>query len=166
MTHDLTIRSSVAHWGAAAFPCFIGQGGIKRHKQEGDGATPVGLFPFREVFYRADRIEQPLTALPITAITPQMGWCDAPHHLQYNRLVKLPFEASHERLHREDGAYDLVLVVGYNDAPPVPGLGSAIFVHLKGDKTYTKGCVALDRADLLHVLSMATIGSFLHVSCD
>ena len=28
---------------------------------------------------------------------------------------------------RDDGAYDLVVPLGYNDAPPEPGRGSAIF---------------------------------------
>src|SRR3546814_19709072 len=50
--------------------------------------------------------------------------------LHYNRLVRLPFAASHERMWRDDGLYDLVVEIGYNDMPPVPGLGSAIFLHL------------------------------------
>lgn len=163
MMYDLIIRPPFAHWGPASFTCFIGHGGIELQKREGDGATPVGIFPFREVFYRADRIGQPFTALPVTAMTPEMGWCDAPQHLQYNRLIAKPFDASHECLYRQDGVYDLVLVVGHNDAPPLPEQGSAIFVHLKGDKTYTEGCVALDLDDLLHILSTATAKTTLRV---
>ena len=31
---------------------------------------------------------------------------------------------------REDGLYDLVVVVGYNDDPPEGEWGSAIFLHI------------------------------------
>ena len=48
----------------------------------------------------------------------------------YNRLVKLPYAASHEELWRDDHLYDLVVVLGFNDDPVVPGKGSAIFLHL------------------------------------
>src|SRR3546814_5636749 len=74
--------------------------------------------------------------------------------LHYNRLVRLPFAASHERMWRDDGLYDLVVEIGYNDMPPVPGLGSAIFLHLaRPDWGPTDGCVALARDDLLAVLA-------------
>lgn len=63
------------------------------------------------------------------------------------------FASSHERLWRDDALYDLVVELGYNDAPPVPGLGSAIFLHLeRPDGGPTEGCVALQRDDLLAIL--------------
>jgi len=50
---------------------------------------------------------------------------------------------------RDDALYDLVLVLGHNDDPPVPGAGSAIFVHVaRPDLAPTEGCVALARDDL------------------
>src|SRR3546814_18203600 len=68
--------------------------------------------------------------------------------LHYNRLVRLPFAASHERMWRDDGLYDLVVEIGHNDMTPVPGLGSAIFLPLdRPDWGPTEGCVALGRAD-------------------
>ena len=57
---------------------------------------------------------------------------------------------------REDEAYDLVAILGHNDDPPVPGLGSAIFLHLaKPGYPPTQGCVALAREDMLEVLRLA-----------
>jgi L,D-peptidoglycan transpeptidase YkuD (ErfK/YbiS/YcfS/YnhG family) len=67
----------------------------------------------------------------------------------YNQPVKLPYPASAERLWRDDHVYDLVVVLGHNDDPPVAGLGSAIFLHLARDGyPGTEGCVALAREDV------------------
>jgi L,D-peptidoglycan transpeptidase YkuD (ErfK/YbiS/YcfS/YnhG family) len=68
-------------------------------------------------------------------------------------MVRLPFEASHERLWREDHLYDLVGVLGWNDDPPRPGRGSAIFLHLaRPDFGPTEGCIALALPDLVAIL--------------
>ncbi len=57
---------------------------------------------------------------------------------------------------RDDDLYDIVVVLGHNDAPPVPGLGSAIFLHVaRPDFAPTEGCVALAFPDLLAFLTAA-----------
>ena len=97
-------------------------------------------------------------------IAPDDGWCDAPDDAAYNRPVKLPYPASAERMWRDDGLYDLVVVLGYNDDPPEAGRGSAIFLHLaRPDYAPTQGCVALARPDLEAVLALAGPGSALEV---
>lgn len=139
--------------------CALGKGGLKpaADKREGDGATPIGAWPLRRVLYRPDREPPPKTSLPATAIAPDDGWCDAPGDPCYNRPVKLPYAASAERLWRDDGLYDLVVVLGHNDDPVVPGLGSAIFLHLaQPNHAPTEGCVALSRADMAAFLAAAT----------
>jgi len=69
-----------------------------------------------------------------------------------------------EDLWRDDHLYDLVVVVGHNDDPPVPGLGSAIFIHLRrDDHGPTAGCVAFARDDLLDLLGRLTADSRLVV---
>ena len=88
-----------------------------------------------------------------------MGWCDAPGHPDYNQQVRLPFEASHERMRRGDRLYDVVLVLDHNRHPPVPGAGSAIFVHCwRGPRRPTEGCIAFERADLLWILERWDMG--------
>lgn len=135
------------------YTCVIGRGGFTTSKKEGDGATPIGRFKLRSLRYRPDRIDVPKTRLAALALTPQDGWCDAPNHNQYNQPVSLPFGASHERLWRDDILYNVLVDLGYNDDPPVPGLGSAIFLHVAGlDLKPTEGCVALKQQDLLEVL--------------
>ncbi|MBW8707814.1 MAG: hypothetical protein JF627_00835, partial [Alphaproteobacteria bacterium] len=44
-------------WGAGKRRAAIGPGGIGIKGGEGDGITPRGTFPIREVFYRADRVK-------------------------------------------------------------------------------------------------------------
>ncbi|MFM2043824.1 MAG: hypothetical protein RLY86_2400, partial [Pseudomonadota bacterium] len=111
-------------------PCAIGRGGVRADKREGDGGTPVGAFPLRRVLYRPDRLAAPVTGLPVAPIAPDDGWCDDPAHPDYNRPVKRPFPASHEEMWRDDGVYDVVVVLGHNDDPPVAGMGSAVFLHV------------------------------------
>jgi L,D-peptidoglycan transpeptidase YkuD (ErfK/YbiS/YcfS/YnhG family) len=146
-------------WGAGKRRAAIGPGGIAIKGGEGDGITPRGSFPVREIFYRADRIPKPITALPLRAIEKDDGWCDAPGDANYNRLVKLPYPASAEQMWREDHLYDLVAVLGYNDDPVVPGKGSAIFLHLaRPDFSATHGCVALTRDDWLAAIAQLEPG--------
>lgn len=133
--------------------CALGRNGVTAEKREGDAATPVGVHPLREVFYRRDRIPRPTTGLPVRPIRTCDGWCDDPEDTAYNRLVPLPYPASAERLWRDDRIYDAVAVIGYNDRPPTPGRGSAIFLHVARDSfAPTAGCVALAMDDLLAVL--------------
>jgi L,D-peptidoglycan transpeptidase YkuD (ErfK/YbiS/YcfS/YnhG family) len=146
-------------WGAGPKRAAIGPGGIAIKGGEGDGITPRGRFPVREIFYRADRIAKPATALTLRAIQENDGWCDAPDDPNYNRLVKLPYPASAETLWREDHLYDLVAVLGYNDDPVVAGKGSAIFLHLaRSDYSATQGCVALTYDDVLAAVAQLQPG--------
>ena len=142
--------------GARQFRAALGRGGISGAKREGDGVTPAGIFPLRQVLYRPDRMARPPTALAALPLVPSDGWCDNPADpAHYNRPVTLPHPARAERLWRDDGLYDLLVVIGYNDAPPVPGLGSAIFLHVsRPDYAPTEGCVALALPHLLQVLTL------------
>jgi L,D-peptidoglycan transpeptidase YkuD (ErfK/YbiS/YcfS/YnhG family) len=147
-------------------PCSLGSAGVKvsHLKTEGDGASPAGVWPLRRVLYRPDRVREPDTGLPVAAIAPDDGWCDAPDDPAYNRQVKLPYPASAEALWRDDEIYDLVVVLGHNDSPVVPGAGSAIFLHVASpDHYFTQGCIAMDYYDLMELLSGARTGDSLDI---
>jgi L,D-peptidoglycan transpeptidase YkuD (ErfK/YbiS/YcfS/YnhG family) len=145
--------------------CALGRGGLKIHKVEGDGATPVGTFALGRVFYRADRLNHPpQTGLQTIPITPDMGWCDDSNHIDYNQLITLPHPAHHECLWRDDGVYDAVVEILYNTNPIVAGRGSAIFMHVaKPDYTPTEGCIALNIQDLLVLLSLCNNGDLITI---
>lgn len=147
--------------------CALGRGGVSNAKREGDGATPVGCYPLRRVLYRPDRIANLETSLPVQPIGPSDGWCDAPGDVNYNRPVTLPYPASAETLWRDDGLYDVIAVLGQNDDPPVPGAGSAIFLHVAhADYSSTEGCVAVALAELSEILKRSRIGDRMCVLAD
>jgi L,D-peptidoglycan transpeptidase YkuD (ErfK/YbiS/YcfS/YnhG family) len=137
-----------------AFRAALGRGGVRADKSERDGATPAGLLPLRRVLYRADRGRAPACAVPVEPLSPDDGWCDESGHPDYNRMVRLPHPARHERLWRDDAVYDLIGVLGWNDAPVVADRGSAIFLHVaRADFAPTEGCIALPESVLRHVLA-------------
>jgi L,D-peptidoglycan transpeptidase YkuD (ErfK/YbiS/YcfS/YnhG family) len=143
--------------GERRWRCTIGAGGVREDKVEGDGATPVGTFPLRRIYFRNDRLVLPKVQLPARPIAEHDGWCDDPRSPAYNRLVRIPNAWSHEKMWREDGLYDLVVVVGYNDDPPEGEWGSAIFLHIaRDDMGPTHGCVAFTRDDLLDLVPLLT----------
>lgn len=148
-------------------PCVFGKAGLiaALDKREGDQASPIGVWPIRRAFFRSDRLSRPDTALRLDAIAPQDGWCDAPADPAYNRLVRLPYPASAETMTREDGLYDLVVVLGHNDDPAHPGLGSAIFLHcMAEDGAGTLGCVATARAALIGLLGEMAPGDCVEIT--
>ena len=162
---DLVLQPpGILRWQGRRFACAVGAGGVRTDKREGDGATPAGRFPLRRVLYRPDRLAPPRTVLPVAAIGPQDGWCDDPGHPLYNRPLRLPHEARHEALWRADHVYDLIVVLGHNDAPVVPGAGSAVFLHVaRPDYAPTAGCVAVALGDLLTILAAVGRRAWLRV---
>ena len=162
---DLVVHGSgAASWAGRRLRCAVGRAGIVDDKREGDGGTPEGPWPMREVLFRGDRLGEIVTPLPCRELTPADGWCDEPTDPAYNRLVRLPYPAHCEHLWLDEPVYDLIVPLGYNDDPVVPGRGSAIFLHVaRPDFSATAGCVALALADLLAVLRAAAPGSLVRI---
>lgn len=149
----ITVSGGFLSWPGGRVRAAIGRAGLTADKKEGDGATPIGIFPLRQLWFREGRIQQPQAGLSCFRINPESGWSDDPADPLYNQPVPLPHAYRHERLWREDGLYDLVVPLGYNDDPAVPGLGSAIFLHCAHPEyAPTEGCVAVARDDLLTLL--------------
>lgn len=136
------------------WPCAIGRSGMRARKREGDGATPIGCWRMLDAHYRADRRLPPRTGLQLRGIRPDDGWCDDAGDRNYNRRVRHPYPTSAEHLWRDDGLYDLIVVLGYNARPRIAGCGSAIFMHIAhADYRPTAGCIALSPRDLELVLA-------------
>lgn len=154
-------------WEGRKVRCALGRSGVTpaELKREGDGASPIGVWRMRQALWRPDRLAAPATRLPSVELIPEAGWCDDPADPFYNRPVLTPYPASHETLWREDHIYDLIVELGYNDDPVVPGNGSAIFLHVaREDYSPTEGCVACSREDLLALLRDAERGDALEIT--
>lgn len=142
-------------FGGKTYPCRIGRKGAIASVmgREGDEKTPVGNYQLRFGLYRADRLPAPKSELTFRPIRENDGWCDDPKDPAYNRFIRLPHKVSHEKLWREDGAYDVILVMSHNDSPPEPNFGSAVFIHVaQPDDRATMGCVALEPEIMVKLL--------------
>jgi L,D-peptidoglycan transpeptidase YkuD (ErfK/YbiS/YcfS/YnhG family) len=162
---DITVRSeNELVFNGHTYRCAIGRNGFTVSPKEGAKKTPIGSFALRECWYRADRLSAPKTGLPLHIIKKNDGWCDDPTDKHYNTHVTLPFAHSHEEMWREDGIYDIVVTIGFNDSPVVSGIGSAIFLHLaKPDFAPTLGCIAIKKKDMLDILSECSTASVIHI---
>jgi len=133
--------------------CAVGKRGIGFKRKEGDFITPRGNYKIKYILYRKDRIKKLKTKIKKIVIKKNMGWCDDPQSKKYNKLIKLPFIYSFEKLYRKENIYDIILVLNYNMDPIIKNKGSAIFIHIsKRNYKKTEGCVAVKKFDLLKVL--------------
>jgi L,D-peptidoglycan transpeptidase YkuD (ErfK/YbiS/YcfS/YnhG family) len=136
------------------FRCALGKGGIKQKDREGDFITPKGKFKLIKIYYRSDRIKKISSTLKKIKIKKNMGWCDDVSSNYYNKQIKINKKIGHEKLHRKDNLYDIIVVLNYNLNPIIKGKGSAIFLHVaKKNYNKTQGCIALKKNELLHLVS-------------
>ncbi len=119
-------------------------------KREGDGRTPSGTYAFHFIFGIAGN---PGVRYPYRRVHAYDVWDDDPSSPLYNRWVD-------ERTHDpglspepldQTPAYEYGAAIAYNTAH-IPGLGSAIFLHVGAGGPTTAGCVSLPLGELLEVL--------------
>ena len=146
------------------FKCSIGKNGLKKNKLEGDNCTPKGTFSLGPVFYRNDRVDKPITKLKTIRINKQMGWCDDPSNISYNKKIKLNKKIKAEKLYRKDKIYDIIIVINYNTRRIIRNKGSAIFIHVTNNYKPTKGCVTLSLNDIEILLRIVKKNSKIQIS--
>ena len=103
------------------------------------------------------RDHAPVEGAQVVAVKSVMGGDTAlaSADRRYNRPVRLPYPARHERLWRDDRLYDVVVVLDYNLARPRPGAGGAIFLHIATpDFSPTAGCIALQPDAMRRLLAL------------
>jgi L,D-peptidoglycan transpeptidase YkuD (ErfK/YbiS/YcfS/YnhG family) len=151
---DIKLKNKFIYFDKYKIKCAIGKRGITSKKKEGDNKTPKGIYLFKSLFYRKDRISKINSVLKKKIIKKNMGWCDDTDSQYYNKLIKFPFDCSAEKLWLRQNIYDLVVVINYNLKPVMKNKGSAIFLHIaKRNYDPTKGCIAIKKKDLILLVS-------------
>ncbi|HEY8383429.1 MAG TPA: succinylglutamate desuccinylase/aspartoacylase family protein [Microvirga sp.] len=162
-------RLSIGDWQV---PCTVGTGGLVAAslKREGDRRTPIGVFPLRYGFFDASTwLDFPRgLAFPFVPLAPDMIWEeDGP---DYNRLVWAEDgERMDKRLSRprEEPLFKVAIPIGYNDAVPEPGRGSAIFIHAtRTDGSGTAGCVGVKPEHLLEFVRRLEPGMVIDIGFE
>ena len=134
---------------------YIGRNGTGK-TQEGDARTPLGDFGIREAF---GILENPGTALEYIDVTEDTYACSDSGEF-YNEIVdvgRTGHECGGEKMYLYTPEYNYGIVIDYNPNNEWPK-GSAIFLHCKGPKVYTGGCVAIDEDLMKTVLQYAEPG--------
>ena len=139
--------------------CTIGKRGIGSKKKEGDLITPKGKYKIKYILYRKDRVKI-RSQIKKIIIKKNMGWCDDPNSKNYNKLIRLPSVCKHEKLHKKENVYDIIIVLNYNMNPVVKNKGSAIFIHVaKKNYKKTEGCIAVKKVHLLKIVKEMKINT-------
>lgn len=154
---DVPIPAVVGRTGLAWSDSALASAGGQPVKHEGDGKSPAGAFPLDTAFGFAPRPDMSWLHLPYVPLVPGSECVDDEASTHYNTVVD---RASVKRVDwtsaehmRQVGQYRIGVIVGYNSAPPQPGRGSCIFLHIwAGPGTFTSGCTAMPERDLAAVM--------------
>jgi len=147
---NIKLKNKILYIDKYKIKCAIGKRGITSRKIEGDKKTPKGIFGFRSILYRKDRITKIKSPFKKIIIKKNMGWCDDINSEHYNKMIRFPFNSSAEKLWLKKNIYDVIIIIDYNLKPVVKNRGSAIFLHIaKRNYAPTEGCVAIRKKDMI-----------------
>lgn len=143
-------------WGIGLHPTPAG-GNTKR---EGDGRSPAGIFALSTAFGYSPAWATK-TKLPYVTVAVQDLFVEDPESPSYNTHVRLDHVPStdwerDQQMYQSDPAHRLEVLVDHNrTSPPIPGAGSAIFIHIwRGDGARaTAGCTAVSDTDIEKLVS-------------
>ena len=126
----------------------VGRDGIDK-KREGDMKTPTGVFALTSGYGIAD---DPGAKLPYVKVNRYLYWCgDRPWYNQLIDIREHPHNCHGEHLIEYTQCYEYGMFLDFNKKN-VFGKGAAIFLHVKGNKGYTAGCIAVSRGNMKKLL--------------
>ena len=134
---------------------FIGKNGAGK-TQEGDAKTPYGDFGVLCAFGILDDPGTKLGYIPVTETTYA---CDEDCEY-YNQIIDIEqtgHDCAGEEMFIYSPEYNYGIATDYNPNNEYPK-GSEIFLHCKGAKVFTGGCIAIDEDLMRTVLQYAEPG--------
>jgi L,D-peptidoglycan transpeptidase YkuD (ErfK/YbiS/YcfS/YnhG family) len=133
--------------------CTVGYNGIakKGEKREGDGKTPAGTYELGAFFGYENDLGLDSNFIELE---PYHYWMSDASSPAYNTLIDYdPSPLIAEKMERDDHLYKYGIIVNYNVNPAVPGMGSAIFLHIyRSPEKPTAGCVAIAENKLVDLI--------------
>ena len=161
---NIKLKNKFLYFNKYKIKCSIGKRGITIKKLEGDNKTPAGVFKFKSLMYRQDRIPKIKSRLKKIIIKKNMGWCDDSNSKHYNKLIKFPFNFRAEKLWLNKNIYDVIIVINFNMKPIIKKKGSAIFLHIaKKNYMSTRGCIAISKKNMKLLISKIDIKTKLKI---
>ena len=161
---NIKLKNKFLYFNKYKIKCSVGKRGITIKKLEGDNKTPAGVFKFKSLMYRQDRIPKIKSRLKKIIIKKNMGWCDDSNSKHYNKLIKFPFNFRAEKLWLNKNIYDVIIVINFNMKPIIKKKGSAIFLHIaKKNYMSTKGCIAISKKNMKLLISKIDIKTKLKI---
>jgi len=138
-----------------------------RHKVERDARAPAGVFALGTI-YTYDSALPKGAEYPFHTVTAADAWIDDPTLPQYNRFVAVdpknpPPWFEKQKMRHNDDAYRWLVEIRHNADPPVPGMGSAIFFHVRrGETRPTWGCTSMAKENLVALICWLRAGAQPH----
>ncbi|TGK86704.1 L,D-transpeptidase catalytic domain protein [Leptospira noumeaensis] len=131
-------------------PVRLGKKGMVmgEEKREGDGHTPTGVFPIQRIFGKRNK---EVRSLEYTKILKNHYWTDLSTSKNYNQFLKQKEKGAVSLW--DSSIYELFIVIEHNTNPPIPGLGSMIFLHPWNEEKPTSGCVGVSKEILETIVS-------------
>lgn len=128
-----------------------------RHKVERDARAPAGVFRLGKI-YTYDSALPKGADYPFHTVTEADAWVDDPALPQYNRFLSVDLKNpppwfEKQKMRHGDFAYRWLVEIRHNSDPPVAGMGSAIFFHIRrGETRPTWGCTSMAKEDLVSLM--------------
>lgn len=141
-------------WGIGLHPI---DNPVYAAKAEGDLKAPAGIFSLGSAFGFAPNSEMNHLKVDYLSLNEFTEAVDDPQSVYYNSIVnsqEVTCDWNSSEKMRSIPLYKMGMVVNHNWPNPVPGKGSAIFLHIwKHDNSGTAGCTAMSEENLVGVLN-------------
>ncbi len=139
-------------WGRGV---LVGEGG--KAKVERDGRAPAGVFRIGKI-YTYDSALPAGAEFPFHTVGAGDAWVDDANSPHYNQQVTIdpaspPPWFEKQKMRHNDFAYRWLVEIRHNSDPPAPGMGSAIFFHIRrSPQRPSAGCTTMAEENLVKLI--------------